>query len=164
MKCFIGDSIESKLIAEAISSRKVWVKNEKEFRFLDESGGSGTAINQTGGIGSSSIGGHGGADSLLNASPGAYSSPSDPTLPLSAPLERMSTDIHALKKQYSKLQQRMQQVHVIYYGNLSPTFCCIFSRRRFSREESTIVIAFRQCFFYLKKIFDTPEVTKIVLP
>ena len=91
---------------------------------LDESGGSGTAINQMGTgvghglLGSSSIGGHhgSGTDSLLNASPGAYSSPSDPTLPLSAPLERMSTDIHALKKQYSKLQQRMQQVHVIYYG------------------------------------------------
>ena len=38
----------------------------------------------------------------------------------------------------------------------------IFSRR-FSRKKPTIVMDFRQCFF-LKFIFDRPEVTKIVLP
>ena len=101
--------------------------------YLDESSGSGTGLNQTGVGGSQdrSVGGGGGGrgmgaasgaggggtgDQLKYASPGAYSSPCDPRLPSVAPLERMSTDIHALKKQYSKLQQRMQQVHVIYYG------------------------------------------------
>ncbi|XP_075245370.1 uncharacterized protein LOC142339311 isoform X2 [Convolutriloba macropyga] len=97
----------------------------------DESSGSGTGINQTG-LGcqerSSSSGGSPGgglsggpnSDQLKYASPGAYSSPLDPRLPSVAPLERMSTDIHALKKQYSKLQQRMQQVHVIYYDKTTP--------------------------------------------
>ena len=37
-----------------------------------------------------------------------------------------------------------------------------FQLHFFKGKESTIVMAFRQCFFF-KFVFDTPEVTKIVL-
>ncbi|XP_052780758.1 TBC1 domain family member 30-like isoform X1 [Mya arenaria] len=49
---------------------------------------------------------------ISSLGPGAYG-PSDGSASVPAYMERMSTDISALKKQYSKLTQRQNQAHVI---------------------------------------------------
>ena len=70
--------------------------------------------------GGDSDGGCGSVADISVLGPGVYGSTPDPLGPGQSAvyMERMSTDITALQRQYEKLRQRQTQAHVIISGQL----------------------------------------------
>lgn len=66
--------------------------------------------------------GSGSMADISEVGPGAYGVGVDPAVlgAMPAYMERMTTDIGALKKQYSKLRERQNQAHIILAGNKRP--------------------------------------------
>lgn len=53
---------------------------------------------------------------ISSLGPGAYGADGDLVPKIPAYIERMTTDMGALKKQYKKLRQRQKQAHIILSG------------------------------------------------